>query len=152
MTTFDPDTQVQDVEVLLKIRREFGGRLALNARVVRPGTIAVGDPVVAEYLEAVVVQVKKAGSTAPGTTTTETRVSSKPGETPAGAIGREITVTATITAIDRKAHTVTIKGPGGRTETIAARDPKNLEPVKVGDLVEMTYAQALAVSLDRPAK
>ena len=45
MTTFDPDTQVQDVEVLRKIRREFGGRLALNARVMRPGTIAVGDPV-----------------------------------------------------------------------------------------------------------
>ena len=45
MTTFDPDTQVQDVEVLRKIRREFGGRLALNARVVRPGTVAEGDPV-----------------------------------------------------------------------------------------------------------
>jgi uncharacterized protein YcbX len=45
MTTFDPDTQVQDVEVLRKIRREFDGRLALNARVVQPGTIAVGDPV-----------------------------------------------------------------------------------------------------------
>lgn len=45
MTTFDPDTQAQDVEVLKKIRREFGGRLALNARVVRPGTVAVGDAV-----------------------------------------------------------------------------------------------------------
>jgi uncharacterized protein len=45
MTTFDPDTQAQDVEVLRKIRREFGGRLALNARVVRGGTIAVGDAV-----------------------------------------------------------------------------------------------------------
>ena len=45
MTTFDPDTQVQDVEVLRKIRRDFGGRLALNARVVHGGTIAVGDPV-----------------------------------------------------------------------------------------------------------
>ncbi len=45
MTTFDPDTQVQDVEVLRKIRREFGGRLALNARVLEGGTIAVGDPV-----------------------------------------------------------------------------------------------------------
>ena len=45
MTTFDPDTQAQDVEVLHKIRREFGGRLALNARVVEGGSIAVGDPV-----------------------------------------------------------------------------------------------------------
>ena len=45
MTTFDPDTQVQDVEVLRKIRREFGGRLALNARVALAGTVAAGDPV-----------------------------------------------------------------------------------------------------------
>jgi len=45
MTTFDPDTQAQDVEVLRMIRREFGGRLALNARVVQGGMIAVGDRV-----------------------------------------------------------------------------------------------------------
>ena len=114
--------------------------------------IKVGDPVVAEYHEAVVVQVRKAGTAAPGVSTQETRTTSKPGETPAGTIGRQVTVTATITAIDRKAHTVTIKGPEGRSKTIAARDPKNLEGVKVGDLVELTYAQALAVSLDKPAK
>jgi hypothetical protein len=45
MTTFDPDTQAQDVEVLRKIRREFGGKLALNARVLDGGLVAVGDPV-----------------------------------------------------------------------------------------------------------
>ena len=45
MTTFDPDTLEQDVDVLLRIGVEFGGRLALNARVVHPGTLAVGDTV-----------------------------------------------------------------------------------------------------------
>ena len=45
MTTFDPDTLEQNVDVLLRIRNEFGGALALNARVVQPGTLAVGDPV-----------------------------------------------------------------------------------------------------------
>jgi uncharacterized protein len=45
MTTFDPDTQVQDVDVLRKIRREFGGKLALNARILEAGVVAVGDPV-----------------------------------------------------------------------------------------------------------
>jgi hypothetical protein len=114
--------------------------------------IKVGDPVVATYMEAALVQLKKAGTATPGVSSQETRVSSKPGETPAGAVGREITVTATITAIDRKAHTVTIKGPGGNTETIKAKDPKNLDAAKVGDLVEITYAHALAVALDKPAK
>ena len=45
MTTFDPDTQEQNVDVLLKIRREFAGLLALNCSVIQPGKLAVGDPV-----------------------------------------------------------------------------------------------------------
>jgi hypothetical protein len=113
--------------------------------------IKVGDPVVATYIEAVAFKVMKAGSATPGVTMKEGAASSKPGEMPAGAMGREITVTATITGIDKKAHTVTIKGPEGRTETIKARDPKNLDLIKVGDLVDITYAQALVVSLDKPS-
>lgn len=114
-------------------------------------TVKVGDPVIAAYVEAVAVQVKKAGTASPGMSTQESRVTSKPGETPAGAIAREITVTGTITAIDKKAQKVTIKGPQGNQETIKVRDPKNLEGVKAGDMVEITFTQALAVSLDKPA-
>jgi Cu/Ag efflux protein CusF len=114
--------------------------------------IKVGDPVVALYVEALVIQLRKAGTVAPSVTARETRVSSQPGETPGGAVGREISLTAAITAIDRKAHTVTIKGPEGRTETVTMKDPRNLDVAKVGDLVDITYTQALAVSLDKPAK
>jgi hypothetical protein len=45
MTTFDPDTQAQDVEVLRKIRREFAGLVALNGYVIKPGKLAVGESV-----------------------------------------------------------------------------------------------------------
>jgi uncharacterized protein len=45
MTTFDPETAKQDVEVLQKIHREFDGRLALDCRVIDEAPIAVGDPV-----------------------------------------------------------------------------------------------------------
>ncbi len=45
MTTFDPDTQVQDVDVLLDIRRRFDGKFGLNAGVEAPGRIAEGDRV-----------------------------------------------------------------------------------------------------------
>jgi hypothetical protein len=113
--------------------------------------IAVGDPVVATYIEAVAVQVRKAGSGEPGVSVKEQRATSAPGETPAGAAAREITVTATIDAIDNKTRTVTIKGPEGHAETIRVKRGKNLEGVKVGDLVDITYAQALAVALDKPA-
>lgn len=45
MTTFDPDTQAQDVTVLHGINRRFGGKLALNCRVLAAGTICEGDDV-----------------------------------------------------------------------------------------------------------
>ena len=45
MTTVDPDTLERDPEVLRDIARRFRGRLALNAEVLEPGTISVGDPV-----------------------------------------------------------------------------------------------------------
>lgn len=45
MTTVDPDTLERDPEVLYDIGRRFRGRLALDAAVLQPGTIRVGDPV-----------------------------------------------------------------------------------------------------------
>ncbi|HVG53068.1 MAG TPA: hypothetical protein VM846_01505 [Vicinamibacterales bacterium] len=45
MTTVDPDTLQVDPEVLRDIFRRFGGQLALNADVVREGTIRIGDSV-----------------------------------------------------------------------------------------------------------
>lgn len=45
MTTVDPDTLERDPEVLRDIGRRFGGRLALNADVSRPGIVHVGDAV-----------------------------------------------------------------------------------------------------------
>jgi uncharacterized protein len=45
VTTIDPDTGDQDLDVLRHIRRTFGGQLALDCWVIAPGTISVGDPV-----------------------------------------------------------------------------------------------------------
>jgi len=45
MTTYDPDTQEQDVGVLRRIVEEFDGRMALDCAVVEAGRLRVGDPV-----------------------------------------------------------------------------------------------------------
>ena len=45
VTTYDPDTGEQDVDVLRDIGRRFGGSLALNAWVAQPGRVRVGDTV-----------------------------------------------------------------------------------------------------------
>jgi uncharacterized protein YcbX len=45
MTTFDPDTLHQDLNVLKEIVRKFDGKLALNCYVIQGGEIRVGDHV-----------------------------------------------------------------------------------------------------------
>jgi uncharacterized protein YcbX len=45
MTTYDPDTQVQDLGVLQRIVDDFEGRMALDSAVLTGGTISVGDDV-----------------------------------------------------------------------------------------------------------
>ena len=45
MTTYDPDTLIQDQHVLRHIVKEFGGTLALDTAILQGGRIAVGDRV-----------------------------------------------------------------------------------------------------------
>jgi MOSC domain-containing protein len=46
MTTYDPDTTEQDLNVLRDIVRRFHGELCLNAAVTRSGRVKVGDGIV----------------------------------------------------------------------------------------------------------
>ena len=52
MTTYDPDTVEQNVDVLRDIVRRFNGRLCLNAQVIRSGGIRTGDLVELRELRA----------------------------------------------------------------------------------------------------
>jgi uncharacterized protein YcbX len=54
VTTFDPDSVEQDVDVLRDINARFGGRLALNAWAGSAGHVRVGDPVAAAVVEELV--------------------------------------------------------------------------------------------------
>ena len=109
--------------------------------------IKAGDEVVISYTSAVAWQVKSASQGAPGISTQEEVTRAQPGEKPAGSVGSSVTVTATITAIDMANDTVTITGPGGQSRTIKARNPANLRKVQFGDLVDIPYSGALAVSV-----
>ena len=114
--------------------------------------VKVGDEVTVSYYESIAFEVKKPGTATPGATVAEEAGRAKLGEKPAGAGARVTTIVATITGIDKAAGTVTLQGPTGRATTVKARDPRNLERVTVGDLVEITYTEALAVSVDKPGK
>jgi Cu/Ag efflux protein CusF len=64
-----------------------------------------------------------------------------------------VKVTAKVTAIDQATRVVTLQDASGKKVTFVASDEvRNLDHVKVGDVVTMEYAQALAVSLKKSTK
>ena len=109
-----------------------------------------GDLITAKYTEALAYQIRKHGT--PGVETTQAAMAADSGAMPAGAIAQQTTVTVTITAIDTKVPTVTFRGPKGNTKTIKVKDPQKLKGVKVGDMVDITYTEALAIKVDEAAK
>ncbi|MFZ1492376.1 MAG: hypothetical protein WAU60_03075 [Candidatus Competibacter denitrificans] len=63
----------------------------------------------------------------------------------------QITATAIVQSVDVENRQVTLKGKGGKLHTISVSDGvRNLPQIKSGDRVELTYHEALAVSLDKP--
>lgn len=109
-----------------------------------------GDQVVTTYYESVALVLKKPGEAKPGLDTDVVFDRAKAGGKPGGAVAAQTTLTATVVGVNRRKGTITLKGPKGKTKTITARDPKRLEPVKVGDLVEATYTEAVAISVEKP--
>jgi hypothetical protein len=113
--------------------------------------VKVGDQVVVKYHESIAIQVTKPGA-AEGSEVKETVARAKPGQKPAGMVAKQVTVTATIEKIDKKKMMATLKGPEGKVVDVKVRNPKNLENVKVGDQVIITYTEAVAVSVEKPKK
>jgi hypothetical protein len=110
----------------------------------------VGDQVNIEYVEALTLELKK-GSTAPVARTEQAgAAAAKPGERPAGAVGRQVTITAEVMNVDAKTQVVTLRGPQ-RTVDLKVKDPEQFKRVAKGDRVEATYTEALAIAVE-PAK
>jgi hypothetical protein len=113
--------------------------------------VKVGDVLTATYSEAFVYEVKKGGTMA-GVNTVVAGGSAKPGMKPKAGIARQSTATVMITAIDRHAPSVTFKGPAGNVRTIKVMHPEKLEGVSVGDTVDITYTEALAIKVEEAPK
>ena len=113
--------------------------------------VKVGDIVVVKYYESYAIKVTKPG--APAAAAVVAAATAKPGEPPSAAVVKQESIKAKITAIGKHKESVTLKGPEGNSVTIKVKNPKNLDGVKVGDDVEITYTEALAVAVEpAPAK
>jgi Cu/Ag efflux protein CusF len=107
-----------------------------------------GDDVVIGLYQSLSARVLPPGSSALGATFAAG--STPPGEPGGRAWGQQLTVVNAITAIDLTKHTVTLRGADGKSHMITVKDAdmqQRLNTLKIGDLVELTYSEAVAARL-----
>jgi len=109
--------------------------------------LKVGDMVGIQYVEALTLELRKTGA-AKAPTEQTAMVRAKPGETPAGAVGRQVTSTADVVKVDEKNSTISLKGPEGKVVELKVRNKDQFKVVRVGDKVDVTYTEALAIAVE----
>jgi uncharacterized OB-fold protein len=63
-----------------------------------------------------------------------------------------VTIVADIVKLDRKNKQAVLKGAEGKTVTVNVQRPEVFDKVKVGDRVEITYTEAVAIDVQPAAK
>jgi hypothetical protein len=132
--------------VTLKDKDGYVDSIYAGPEVKRFSELKVGDKVTFTYYESVVYQIQKPGA-APVPAGEEAGIVRGKGPKPGGTMSRQMTATVTVTAIDMKVPSVTIKMDDGNVSSFKVENKKNLEGVKVGDRVQITYTEALAISV-----
>jgi len=117
--------------------------------VTRFATLKVGDKITARYYSSLIVRLKKPGEAA--VDVEQAAVTPAAGAKPAGTAAIQRTITATIVAIDPKVPSITVKGSNGWTYSRKVTDKKALAKVKVGDQLDITWNDAVLISV-APAK
>ena len=111
-------------------------------------TLKIGDKITARYYENMVLQLKPAGAK---DVNTSSEGVTKASEGKAGVTSsRQRTITATIAAIDMNTPSVTFTGPNGWKYSGRVQDKAALSKVKVGDKIDITWTEALLLSIDEP--
>jgi Cu/Ag efflux protein CusF len=127
--------------------------LTVDQRVKRLNEMKVGDKVTADYYVAYAAELRPPSDEEKANPLVVLQQTAKaPADSqPAGGALRVMRAVVTVEGIDRPTKTVTVKGPGGNLFAVEAANPDNLAKIKLGDTVVVVYAEALAVTLEKPA-
>ena len=139
-------------EVVLRTADGELKRIQVGDEVRNLPQVRKGDVVTATYYESIALALRDATGGKPSVSVTEDVQRAPLGAKPSGTVTQQTTLTAKVTAGDKKKQTVTLEGPRGGTVTLKVEDPTKLEGVTVGRLVEAVYREAVVISVDKPTK
>lgn len=107
-----------------------------------------GDTVLADYTATFSFVVNKGRNPASVTGET-TSATSTAGSTPAGVATKTRKISVIVTAIDKKVPSITVKNTNGEASTFLVSHPEKLKEVSVGDQIDITFTEALALSVTK---
>ena len=110
--------------------------------------LKVGDKVKMTYYESLVFQMHKPGEKV-SPASIDAAVERAKSALPAGTVSVQEKMTVTVKAIDPAVPSVTVTTPDGRTVTRKIDNKKNIEGLKVGDQIDITYTRAVLTSIER---
>ena len=116
----------------------------------RLSDVKVGDTLTIKYTESLVLQVKKADADSKLGGSAASEVTRGKGEKPSGTVTQTTTATVAVESIDAKIPSITVRKADGSTQSYRVKDPKNLEGVKPGDHIVVTYREAVALQVSAP--
>jgi hypothetical protein len=111
--------------------------------------VQVGDIVMAEYVQSMSIEVFANDGSMPGAGEITAAARSEKGAMPALTAIDALVVTATVEEINLEDNTFKLKGPSGEIKEYAAQNPENLKKADVGDIVVITFTEAVAITVEK---
>lgn len=149
--------EIDQAKNTLVLEGEAGTRLELQVDPVKAKNfknIKKGDLVVVQTEKSWALNITKhVKGEKPSAEVVTAKETAPAGSKPGVEAVRTTQISAEITKIDISKALVELKGPAGNIVELTAKDPKNLEGLKKGDMVTVTHTIAMAVSVEAmPAK
>lgn len=135
---------------LVTLLRADGERITFTAsdEVRNLDQVMVGDIVNARYVESVSIEVVANEGMEPDSSELAGLARAEEGEMPGMAAFEAQVIRATVEEINIEANTYKLRGPNGEVHEYVAMNPENLKRAAVGDLVIITIAESMAVSVE----
>ena len=141
-------TGIDSTNRSLTLRDDQGNEdtFSVGPGVQRFDELKVGQKVNITYYESMVFQLLKPGEKGSGTSL-EAAVDRAKSALPAGTIATQEKMTVTVKSIDSTVPSITVATDDGRVVTRKIENRKNLENVKPGDKIDITFTRALLTSV-----
>lgn len=145
-------TAIDSGNRLVTLKNEDGTTdvIYCGPEVKRFNELKVGDKVTFRYHESVVYNITKTADATPTVSLPQIVRNSGAGSKPGATISQQATAVVTVAAIDPKIPSVTISTSDGNKMSFKVENKKNIEGIKAGDKVQITYTQAFAVTVESP--